>query len=103
MAAKSKAAAAATFTPEQVEAMIARAVGKALAISAPPAPVTHGLRPCDCVLVRDDADELTDEQAKYKRSAGVVERLEGGAVVVDMDLDHKRVSFSPSQLRTLKA
>lgn len=103
MAAKRKAAAA-TFTAEQVEAIVARALAKALAPAQAPAPITHGFRPCDAVLVRDDADELTGEQAKYKRTAGVVERLEeNGSVVVDMDIDHKRVSFPPAALRILKA
>lgn len=103
MAARKTAAAPATFTQEQVEALIAKALAKALAPAGPALAVSHGLRPCDPVLVREDA-ELTDEQAQYARSAGVVERLgDGDAVIVDMDRDHKRVSFPATALKLLKA
>lgn len=46
---------------------------------------------------------------KYKGSAGVVESVKHDAagkvqaIVVDMDLDHARVSFKPDELNVLKA
>lgn len=62
------------------------------------------MRPLDNVLVLPEA-KLSPAQSKYKASAGVIERIEedGKSVVVDMDLDHKRVSFPPSALKILKA
>jgi hypothetical protein len=66
------------------------------------------MRPLDNVLVLGDA-KLAGAAAKYKLSAGVVESVETDAagkvtaVVVDMDIDHKRVSFPPSALQLLKA
>jgi hypothetical protein len=60
------------------------------------------VRPLDNVLVLAEA-KLSPAQGKYKGSAGVVERIEATGVVVDMDVDHKRVSFPPAALRILKA
>lgn len=60
------------------------------------------MRPLDDVLVRGDV-KLSPTQSRYKLSAGVVERIENGAVIVDMDLDHRRVSFPPAALKILKA
>lgn len=105
MAAAKRKAAAQSFTLAQVEAIAAAAVAKALAsqtLAPIAAPVRHGFRPCDPVLIREDA-ELTAEQAKYARSAGVIERVDENGALVDMDLDHKRVSFPAAALKLLKA
>jgi hypothetical protein len=66
------------------------------------------MRPLDNVLVLPDA-KLEGTAANYKGSAGVIEKVEldknneVAAVVVDMDIDHARVSFPPAALRILRA
>lgn len=105
MAAAKRKAAAQSFTLEQVEAIAAAAVAKAIASQAAPvaAAVRHGFRPCDPVLIREDAEGLSELQKQYVRSAGVIERVDADGALVDMDLDHKRVSFPASALKLLKA
>jgi hypothetical protein len=59
------------------------------------------VKPLDCVLVK--------ATGKYQGSAGVVEQVELNekdklaAVIVDMDIDHKRVRFAPADLTVIKA
>lgn len=59
------------------------------------------MKPLDCVLVTTTG--------RYQGTAGVVESVqldEAGkvqSVRVDLDVDHRRVSFAPADLQVLKA
>lgn len=58
------------------------------------------MKPLDCVLIKSGV---------YRRTAGVVERVERDeagkvvAVVVDHDHDHSRAAYQPADLEVIKA